>query len=71
MSLAQPVLKSDMDPLKSAALATMVATNWNKRSLLQRTNTEESQMQTQSVLHGKTPGLCCSALVYIYNLRSF
>lgn len=63
MSLLESVLMSDMDPLKSAALATMVATNWNKRSRLQKTSIEESQMQTQSVLHGKTLSPCCPALV--------
>lgn len=63
-----PVLLSDMDLVKSAALGSMVATNWNKRNLLQSGNIEESQMQTQSVLHGKPHSPRFSALVY--NFRS-
>lgn len=49
------LLAFNMDPLKGAAFATMVASNWNKGvqyiGLLQYS---VSQMQTQSLLHGKT-----------------
>lgn len=69
-SLFQNIKK---DSLKSAALATMVATNWNKSSLLlQKTSTEASQMQTQSVLHGKTTCKYTSlSVVYLSRFGKF
>lgn len=45
VSLSYFLIVFNMDPLQSAALAAMVATNYNKGIILQWSSSEESQMQ--------------------------